>query len=144
MVFIIFVTSALSPLVLADGWLQTGWVRHPIEKYQPRTLYSYPWDSTEGLSGWNAFRENESFYLTCLKVIALARSGYPRNSSKFRKLVEWIKSQQGEDGSFPAVITDDYPESDSEWFYWELSKAAGTGLAILTLLEAGESTTPER
>ncbi|KUH33807.1 hypothetical protein APY94_04605 [Thermococcus celericrescens] len=139
LVLLIFVTSALFPPVLADGRLQTRWVQHSPEKYQPRTLYSYPWDSTEGLSGWNTFRENESFYLTCLKVIAPARSGYPRNSSEFQKLVEWVKSQQREDGSFPAVITDDYPESDSEWFYWELSKAAGTGLGILALLEAGES-----
>ncbi|BAD86027.1 hypothetical membrane protein [Thermococcus kodakarensis KOD1] len=77
--------------------------------------------------------------MACLKVIALARSGYPRNSSEFLELVEWIKSRQRGDGSFPAVITDDYPESDSEWFYWELSKAAGTGLAILALLEAGEN-----
>ncbi len=74
-----------------------------------------------------------------MKLIALARSGYPRNSSDFQALVREIESKQGKDGSFPAIITDDYREQDSEWFYWELSKAAGTGLAVLALLEAGES-----
>ncbi len=110
-----------------------------IGEYQRRALHSYPWDSTESISKWSTFEDNESFYLTCLKVIALSRSGYPRNSSEFRALVEEIESRQGKDGSFPAIITDDYIEPDSGWFYWELSKAAGTGLAILALLEAGES-----
>jgi len=109
-----------------------------ITNYQFRTLHSYAWDEGS-VSGWEAFRGNETFYLTCLKVIALARSGYPRNSTEFRQLVEWIKSKQSKDGSFPAIITDDYPKPDSEWFYWELSRSAGTGLAILALLEAGES-----
>ena len=108
-------------------------------EYQRRALHSYPWDNTESVSDWSTFEDNESFYLTCLKVIALARSGYLRNSSEFRVLVRGIESKQGEDGSFPAIVTDDYIEPDSGWFYWELSKAAGTGLAILALLEAGES-----
>ncbi|WP_461864325.1 prenyltransferase/squalene oxidase repeat-containing protein [Thermococcus sp.] len=136
---IFFVISAILPPVLGGNVLiNRGEAKYYIDKYQLRTL-SYPWDSTESISAWSTFKDNESFYLTCLKVIALARSGYPRNSSDFQALIREIESRQGKDGSFPAIITDDYIEPDSEWFYWELSKAAGTGLAILALLEAGES-----
>ena len=135
---IFFVISATLPPVLGSNILiNRGEARYYIDKYQLRTL-SYPWD-VGGESGWEHFRKNESFYLSCLKLIALARSGYPRNSSDFQALVREVESKQGKDGSFPAIITDDYIEPDSEWFYWELSKAAGTGLAILALLEAGES-----
>lgn len=73
------------------------------------------------------------------QVIALARSGYPRNSTELLRLVEEIKSKQNSDGSFPAIIIDDYPKQEGELFYWEFSKAAETGLAIIALLEAGES-----
>jgi len=140
--------KAVIPMILLLTWLTLSpasaapqgsrELNHYVGEYQLRALHSYPWD-VNGESGWEHFRGSEAFYLNCLKLIALARSGYPRNSTEFRGLVEWVKSQQGSDGSFPAIVTDDYPEPDSEWFYWELSKAAGTGLAILALLEAGES-----
>ncbi|GAB6100824.1 terpene cyclase/mutase family protein [Thermococcus atlanticus] len=133
---LVFIPGFILPPAGASSLIGRG-AEHYINEYQLRTL-NHAWN-TESVSGWEAFREKETFYLTCLKVIALARSGYPRNSTEFRELVEWIKSKQSEDGSFPAIITDDYPEPDSEWFYWELSKSAGTGLAILALLEAGES-----
>ena len=133
---LIFVIGLLSPPAGASSQKYIG--EHYINEYQLRTLHSYAWD-VGGPSGWDAFRENDAFYLACLKVIALARSGYPRNSTEFKELVGWIKAKQGKDGSFPAIITDDYQKPDSEWFYWELSRSAGTGLAILALLEAGES-----
>ncbi|NJE61809.1 prenyltransferase/squalene oxidase repeat-containing protein [Thermococcus sp. 21S7] len=133
---LVFIIGSMLPPAGA-GSLRGRGAEHYINEYQLRTL-NRAWN-TESVSGWDAFRENETFYLACLKVIALARSGYPKNSTEFRGLVEWIKSRQSGDGSFPAIITDDYPKPDSEWFYWELSRPAGTGLAILALLEAGES-----
>ncbi|ASA78475.1 prenyltransferase/squalene oxidase repeat-containing protein [Thermococcus sp. 5-4] len=135
-ILLVFIIGFISPPAGASS-LMGREVEHYINEYQLRTL-NHAWN-TGSVSGWDAFRENETFYLACLKVIALARSGYPRNSTEFRALVEWIKSRQDKDGSFPAIITDDYPEPDSEWFYWELSRSAGTGLAILALLGAGES-----
>ncbi|WP_297437294.1 prenyltransferase/squalene oxidase repeat-containing protein [Thermococcus sp.] len=136
LILLVFIAGSILPPAGASSLIGRG-AEHYINEYQLRTLNGV-WN-TGSVSGWYAFRENETFYLTCLKVIALARSGYPRNSTEFRQLVEWIESKQSEDGSFPAIITDDYPEPDSEWFYWELSRSAGTGLAILALLEAGES-----
>ncbi|ASJ11429.1 hypothetical protein A3L14_00360 [Thermococcus thioreducens] len=133
---LVFIPGFILPPAGASSLIGRG-AEHYINEYQLRTLNGV-WN-TRSVSGWEAFRGNETFYLTCLKVIALARSGYPRNSTEFRQLVEWIKSKQSKDGSFPAIITDDYPEPDSEWFYWELSRSAGTGLAILALLEAGEN-----
>ena len=137
---VLFVAVSLSSPVLETSTLPDRAAEYYINEYQLRMLHSYAWD-VGSPSGWKSFQENDTFYLACLKVIALARSGYPKNSTEFRQLVEWIKSKQREDGSFPAIITDDYPDPDSEWFYWELSRPAGTGLAILALLEAGESPT---
>lgn len=136
LLLLVFIIGFILPPAGASS-LMGREAEHYINEYQLRTL-NHAWN-TGSVSGWKAFRENETFYLACLKVIALARSGYPKNSTEFRALVEWIKSKQDKDGSFPAIITDDYPEPDSEWFYWELSRPAGTGLAILALLEAGES-----
>ena len=136
---LVFMISLVIPPAKASS-LTEGRAEPYINEYQLRTLNSYAWNAG-GLSGWGSFQENDTFYLACLKVIALARSGYPKNSTEFQQLVEWIKSKQRDDGSFPAIITDDYPDPDSEWFYWELSRPAGTGLAILALLEAGESPT---
>jgi len=114
---------------------------HSIEDYQMKTLYSYA--KNYGISSYSFVKESDEFYLTCLKIIALARSGFPRDSPDFQKLVEGIKSKQLKDGSFPPIITNDYPKAEGEWFYWEKSKAAGTALALLALLEAGESPNSE-
>ncbi|WP_342452629.1 prenyltransferase/squalene oxidase repeat-containing protein [Thermococcus stetteri] len=135
--FILFITSSMLFPSQRVSALTGRESEYYINEYQLRTL-NHAWN-TGSVSGWGGFRENETFYLACLKIIALARSGYPRNSTEFRQLVGWIKSKQSEDGSFPAIITNDYPQPDSEWFYWETSKAAGTGLAVLALLEAGEN-----
>lgn len=134
----IFIIGFILPPIWATA-APAGEAGYYINEYQLRSL-NRPWDYGSP-SGWDAFRENDAFYLACLKVIALTRSGYPRNSMEVQWLVEWIKSRQSEDGSFPAIITNDYPKPDSEWFYWELSRSAGTGLAILALLGAGESPT---
>jgi len=109
-----------------------------VEKdYQMKTLYSYP--KNYGISSYDFVEKSDDFYLTCLKVIALARSGFPRDSPEFQRLVGEIKSKQFENGSFPSIITDDYSRAEGEWLYWEKSKAAGTALALLALLEAGEN-----
>ncbi len=114
----------------------------PVEKdYQMKTLYSY--SKNYGISSYDFVEKSDDFYLTCLKVIALARSEFPKNSPEFQRLVEEIKSKQFEDGSFPPIITDDYSRTEGEWVYWEKSKAAGTALALLALLEAGESPNSE-
>ncbi|MBO8174993.1 MAG: hypothetical protein H0Z18_07025 [Thermococcus sp.] len=105
--------------------------------YQMKTLYSYP--KNYGISSYDFVEKSDDFYLTCLKVIALARSDFPKDSPEFQRLVEEIKSKQFEDGSFPSIITDDYSRAEGEWLYWEKSKAAGTALALLALLEAGEN-----
>ncbi|HII68060.1 MULTISPECIES: hypothetical protein [Thermococcus] len=113
-----------------------------VEKdYQMRTLHSYA--KNYGISSYSFVKESDELYLSCLKVIALARSSFPKDSPDFQRLVEEIKSKQLKDGSFPPIITDDYPKEEGEWFYWEKSKAAGTALALLALLEAGESPNSE-
>jgi len=113
LLLLVFIIGFILPPAGASS-LMGREAEHYINEYQLRTL-NHAWN-TKSVSGWKAFRENDSFYLTCLKVIALARSGYPKNSTEFRALVEWIKSKQRKDGSFPAIITDDYREPDSEWF----------------------------
>lgn len=56
-----------------------------------RIFYFYLWDIMEGFLGWNVFRDNESFYLVCLKVIVFVWSGYLWNFFEFLEFVEWIK-----------------------------------------------------
>lgn len=65
---ILVILLMLSSPVLAPSILAGLPVpEHYIEEYQLRTLHSYTGDSIESVSGWGAFREKESFYLTCLK-----------------------------------------------------------------------------
>ncbi|WP_457752059.1 hypothetical protein [Thermococcus sp.] len=73
-----------------------------------------------------------------VSIIALHRSGY---NGSLEELASRLKALQAEDGSFPAIVTNDGPfedASDLSVLFFEFSKPAGTALAALALIEAGE------
>jgi|GEM_PF-7098413 len=114
-----------------------------LQQYQSKTIETALALSPEPESRYPMGYSNLSLgayveYLS-VSIIALHRSGY--EGEKLNQLASKLKSLQAEDGSFPAIVTNDGPFEDApdlSVLFFEFSKPAGTALATLALIEAGE------